>query len=361
MKKFLIILTAVLMLGLCGCGAEDASEETTVQPETEALLRETTAPMQTVPETTAPAEGFLFFTVSDITFSLEGEAEDIYVGTLPREAVTWTSEDESVALFQDGILTAAGVGSTVVSAEYGDQRLECKVCCLARTQEELDAMDSEILRAPKRMPPVVEEWPDTFYDDAAFIGDSITYTLWHTAGKTEGELLNSLFLVRGGTSLNGFVLNYKNIYYQGIEMKLDDAIAASGVKKAFFMMGQNDLGYKTIEETMENWTILLGRILEKSPDVEIYIQSLVPEWIADNGSNAKNVKIDQYNEELKVYCRENGYHFVDIAPYIEDHANKMASVYSMDQSIHINYDGTAVWMQALKAYALLEELKGEGL
>ena len=365
MKRILTgCVAAALLMSMFGCGADRSEAQAPTQIQ--AAPQETQAPVETAEktaeETSEPAaEGFLFLTVSEITFSLTGESEDIYAGSVPRELVVWESEDESVATVSDGVLTAAGVGSTVVSAEYADQRLQCTVSCLAQTQEELDAMDSEILRSPKRMPPVVDQWPDTFYDDAAFVGDSITYTLWHTAGKTEGELLNSLFLVRGGTSLNGFLLNYKNIYYQGVEMRLEDAVAASGVKKVFFMMGQNDLGYKSIEDTMENWDILLGRILEKSPEAKIYIQSLVPEWNEDHSDNSKNEKIDLYNQVLWTYCQEKGYYFVDIAPFIEDHLNKMASVYSMDHSIHINYDGTGVWMQALKAFARLQELKGEEL
>lgn len=376
MKKWITVCAAMLLIfSLAGCAADQASEETTtsteaIQTEASVTVEETvsaetapaeTTPAETVLETTEhPESGLLLFTVSEITFSLQGDSEDIYVGTIPLEEITWGSSDESIATFQDGILTATGVGSTTVYAECGDQRIECSVGCLAATEEELAALDKEILRSPKRIPFVVEEWPSDFYNDAAFVGDSITYTLWYTTSKDTEKLGNSLFLVRGGTSLNGFVKRFKNVYYQGVETYLEDAIAASGVKKVFFMMGQNDLSYLSIEETMENWEILLGRILEKSPGTEIYIQSLVPEWLEDNSSNAKNDKIDQYNEELKVFCQENGYYYVEIATYIEDHLNKMATIYSQDFGIHVNYDGTDIWMQALKNYALLHTLELEG-
>lgn len=146
---------------------------------------------------------------------------------------------------------------------------------------------------------------------------------------------------------------------QGSGTPPDDAIGESGVRKVFLMMGQNDLGYMTVEDTMDNWDKLLARIFEQSPDVEIYIQSLIPEWIDSGKDNSKNDKIDQYNLKLKKYCQEKGYHFIEIANYIKDHTNRMATVYSMDQSIHINYEGTAVWMDVLKAYAKLQELQGE--
>lgn len=307
----------------------------------------------------AAADGYLFLTVSSLMFSVVGESENIYNGSVPSEDVIWKSEDPSVVTVENGVLTAVGVGSTTITGTFGDQSVSCKAGCLAQTEEELSGLNRDVLRSPKRYPFEVADWPQSFYDDTAFVGDSITYTLWHTAGKEPDELINALWLVRGGTSVNGFVRNYKNIYYKGFEMNLDDAIAQSGVKKVFIMLGQNDLGYMTIEDTMDNWDKLLERILAQSPDVEIYIQSLTPEWKKDYENNSQNEKIDEYNALLKSYCEEHGYAFVEVAAYIEDHTNRMADIYSMDQSIHINYEGTDVWMGVLKAYAKLQELRGE--
>ena len=356
MKKCLVLcMAASLLLGLFGCAAEDTTPpETTVIPETTAAV--VTEPVETEPVYV----GDLFFSVSEITFSIVGESEDIYVGTSPREQITWGSEDESIVTFQDGILTAVGVGSTTVYAEYGQQRLTCAVSCLAQTQEELDAMDDEILRSPKRKPPIIENPPLEYFDDAAVVGDSISYIMFQYETK-HGLMGNPLFLARGGTSLNGLVLYYKNIFYKGQEMKIEDAVAKSGVKKLFIMMGNNDVGYRSIEATMESWDIMLERIFAQSPDVEIYIQSCLYEWEELYSTNAKNQKIDQYNEELIRYCEENGYHYVDIHQYVEDHTNRMASIYSMDKGIHLNETGCIMWMQALNAYAQLQTIGGNEL
>ena len=353
-----VFLCLGLILGLSGCRTQTPVDTQSI-PETKEMATAALTEATVLEETKQKENGFLFLTVSELTFSVAGEQEDIYIGSIPRELVEWTSEDPAVVTVEDGVLTAVGAGTTRVTGTYGEQRVNCVASCLADTEEELQVLDWHILRSPKRMPFQVADWPQSFYDNSAFVGDSITYTLWHTAGKKPEELLNVLWLVRGGTSLNGFVRNYKNIFYKGQERRLDDAIGESGVRKVFLMMGQNDLGYMTVEDTMDNWDKLLARIFEQSPDVEIYIQSLIPEWIDSGKDNSKNDKIDQYNLKLKKYCQEKGYHFIEIANYIKDHTNRMATVYSMDQSIHINYEGTAVWMDVLKAYAKLQELQGE--
>lgn len=358
MKRFLTVcILAALMLNLFGCASNPPEEAQTVPAEI------TTEVIETTQETTIPTEpelydGFLFLTVSSITFSLVGESEDIYLGSIPREEVVWESADESVVAVQDGVLTAVGVGTTTVSATYGDQRMECTAGCLAETEDDLKALSNDILRSPKRLPPVYDDEEITYFDDSAIVGDSISYIMFQWESQID-FLGDPLFLVRGGISINGLVNKFKLIYYQGKEMCLEDALAAAGVKKVFIMLGQNDLSYMTIEDTMANWGILVERIRENSPDIEIYIQSCIPEWEKNRARNDKNEKIDEANTELKVFCEENDCHFIDLAPYAEDHENKMPTCYSLDESIHMNYDGCYAWMQVLRAYAVLQNLEGE--
>lgn len=356
MKHHFACCAALLLaLGLVGCGSSAPETiPTTIPVETTAA---TTLPPETEPPETTMPEGTLFLTVSQLHFSLVGDSEDIYAGTAPRDYVTWESDDEAVAAFHDGILTATGVGETTVRAIFDGEVLECAVSCLAESQEALEALDEDVLRSPKRYPPEVDPSVNSFFADSAIVGDSISYILFQY--ETKHELLgHPLFLARGGTSLNGFVRRYKNIYYQGREQNLEDAISHSGVKKVFIMLGQNDLGYRTIEQTFESWDTLLERIWEKSPDVEIYLQSCVDQWADSTKDFAKNEKIRQYNEDLKAYAQEKGCYFVDIAPYVEDHIHSMASIYSMDHGIHLNEDGCIVWMQALNAYAYQQLLGG---
>lgn len=367
MKKCLVLcFTAILLICICGCNSGSDIAQTTVSIEPEISVPETTVPETTVPETTVPETteppvlGSLFLTVSELNFSIVGEEEDIYVGTAPREEITWVSNDESIVTFQDGVLTAVGVGSTTVYAEYADQHIDVAVSCLAQTQEELDALPVSVRRSPKRIPPVVEEFQYDYFADAGMVGDSITYILFQNETKHD-HLGNVTFLTRGGVSLNGFVRYYKNLYWQGQETKIEEVVAASSVKKLFIMLGNNDLHYRTLEETMESWEIMLGRILEKSPDVEIYIQSCAHEWTELSSGNTINDKINEYNKLLIQFCEDNGYNYVDVQQYFVDHTNRMAEVYSLDHEIHLGEEGCIMWMRALNAYAQLRLLGGNGL
>lgn len=357
MKKILSCFMVLLVLpGLWGCASQ--STEPTVHEETKASEVQT-EPM--IEETEAAAkialEGKLFLKASSVALSIVGETDDIYLGTLPREAVTWESDDETVVTFDNGVLQAVGVGNTTVRAIYGDQTVECAASCLARTEEELLTLDKEILQSPKRLPPEVDmDAPCEDFTESAIIGDSITYFLFQWESKYDylGEVT---FLCRGGVSLNGFVLRSKNIYYRGKEVNLEDGIAQSGVKRIYVMLGQNDISSKARVKVMDNWVILLERIREKSPDVEICIQSCIPQLSEETRTNEKNETIFAYNETLRQFAKENNCKFLDLEYYIRDHQGKMPYIYSQGD-YHMNEAGCYAWMKILRYYAQYEKQGG---
>lgn len=358
MKKLLyVMLILLLALSLLGCAsAAPAPEETT--PSTTQAAETTVPATEAAPQPTPAASGgAIFLKASSVTLSVVGETDDIYLGTLPREEVTFESDDETVVTFENGILTAVGVGNTTVRAIYSGQTIECAAGCLAATREELSSLDEATLRSPKRLPPVVDmESECTDFADACIIGDSITYFMFQWESKYDylGEVT---FLARGGISLNGFIMRAKNIYYRGKELSPEDAIAQSGVKKAYIMLGQNDLSSKARTKVFDNWVLLLDRIREKSPEVEIYIQSCIPERSTEELTNEKNERIYDYNRTLREFAKENGCKFIDLEYYIRDHVDKMADGYSQG-NYHMNEAGCYAWMQILRFYAQYEKQGG---
>lgn len=362
MKRYGIGLLALfLVLGLMGCAGKQEITPTEEIPSTETVSNtQTQAPSETEPETeteTEPLTGQLYFTVSKITFPLVGGSEDIYIGTSPREKITWESGNEEVVRVEDGVLTAMGVGETTVRAVYGEQEMSCSVACLAEDEESLKKLDWAVLRAPLRLPPEVPEEPHPIFEDSAIVGDSISYILFQNETRY-GGLGHPLFLARGGAGIYGFTEHFFNVLYKGQERSIEDAIAESGVKRVFIMLGQNDLGYRTVDEVLESWDVLVEHIRKKSPDIEIYIQSVVPEWQGDSGISSRNDKIREHNRRMREHVEELDCEYVDIYSYIEDSMGGMATDYNMDSLIHLNPEGCKVWMQALNAYAYWRDLEG---
>lgn len=208
--------------------------------------------------------------------------------------------------------------------------------------------------APVLMPPEVDDGPCSFYDDAAFMGDSISYTLFLHNGKTK-DLGDATFLVRGSLGIHNTLNGQLKIHYRGQELAPWDAVKACGAKKLFIMMGMNDIGYYGIEDTMEKWEIFLEKIREESPKIQIYIQSQTPMWTDANLDLLNNDNIDIYNQRLEEAAEEWGCYFVNIAPYFKDSTNGLAAKYSNDNYVHMNFQGTDTWAKVLKAYAAEQE------
>ena len=351
MRKKLLCLGLALCLLLTGCGVSGKTEPVEQKAAPEVRSTEITEPETTEPAQTEPA-GILFLTVSEIDLTLVGDSENIYAGTIPADQVTWTSEDESVIQVRDGVIRAVGTGSTTVTASAAGQQVSCRAGCLAEDRESLLSLGEQVYRRPKRLPPVLPE-DCRFYENAALLGDSIGYGLFKNE-TLSGGLGHPVFLVRGGVSIIGLVKNVKNVIYQGQELPIADAIAASGVDRVFILLGQNDLDFMEPEEVLEYLKTMVEMIRKKNPQVILVIQSCIPKYNEDIRFSERNERVRFYNTLVEPYAAEAGLQYMELAPYVEDHVCSMAKIYCLDE-LHLNPEGCRIWMEVLKAYTLVQE------
>lgn len=304
------------------------------------------------------ADTNLFLRVSSITFSIVGESEDIYLGLVPRELVTWESADPGVVSVEDGVLTATGVGTTTVSASYGDKKVTVTAGCLAKDRDELVTLDGRVLASPKRLPPEINlDEPFTYLDNAAIVGDSITFFLMQLQLRTN-YLGNMVFLARGGVSLFGFVHRFKNIIFQGEEVNLEYAIDQFPVDRVYFLLGSNDIqSPPQFESYYENWEIIMDRIRENKPDMEFAIISNIPMFFSYPGPHQYNEQVVEVNADLQQYCADHGYFYIDLWSYVTDHYGRMPEIYHVDE-YHLNDEGCLAWMKVLRFYAQFEHEGG---
>lgn len=95
---------------------------------------DTTAPTGTTDPTatTAPSatqKGTIHLNRTDFTLKEKDLPWELYDGDISKSLVTFTSDDDTVATFVDGVVTPVGNGTTTVRAIYGDQKVSCIVRC----------------------------------------------------------------------------------------------------------------------------------------------------------------------------------------------------------------------------------------
>ena len=353
MKRVISLMVCfVLCLSLlCGCGKDKEDVPAAEVPQAEA------APSEAQQEAD-PNEPFAF-DKERVVLVTEGEKWILYDGAVPYSQVTWVSDDTSVATFENGVVTAISSGSTMVHAEYAGQTYSCEVVCNLRffegeSVEPTDADDyggpyGQDNRDPVMAPPQTARVDSAFFDDAVFVGDSVTLKLSYYA-TSSGKLGKAQFLTRGSYGVAHAVSDTMLLTYQGKDMAVEEAIKATGASKVFLMMGMNDIGLYGIDTTIENWGKLIDRIEANCPDVTVYIQSMTPIWTGGEKGDLNNTNMDIYNEKLKAFATSNGIEFIDVAPYMKDATGGMATRYCSDEYVHVTDLGAAAWIRVLKAY-----------
>ncbi|MBQ8000824.1 MAG: hypothetical protein IJ298_06330 [Ruminococcus sp.] len=162
-----------------------------------------------------------------------------------------------------------------------------------------------------------------YFDNTAFVGDSVSLKLSYYAAAT-GALGKAQFFTAGslGCANALWEVSDESVHpsYQGTKMLVEDCVAASGADTLYIMLGMNDIGLYGIDDTIENYKTLLGKITAKSPQIKIVVQSMTPmtetSTILGDSLNNENIKI--YNSCLSQMCSDNGWAFVDVASVMYD-------------------------------------------
>lgn len=196
------------------------------------------------------------------------------------------------------------------------------------------------------------DMPTTFFDDAAFIGDSVTLALRNYQAST-GALGKATFLCVGSYSVNNAVTSKLYLSYQGQDMSPENALAACGAKKVFILLGMNDIalaGEKSIGIAMENWATMISRIRAKNPDIQIYIQSGTPIYTNGQKGGINNNRMNAYNESLQTFAAQNNCDYIDIATPMKDSTGGLAEKYCSDSYVHLTSAACELWVNVLKSY-----------
>ena len=186
-----------------------------------------------------------------------------------------------------------------------------------------------------------------FFDDAAFIGDSVSLKLQRYQAE-HGVFGSATFLTAGSYSVNHAVNDTMFVSYRGQQMTPEDALAACGAKKVFILLGMNDIGLVGVDGSITNWATFVGRIRAKNPDIEIYIQSGTPIYTGNEVGSLTNANMDRYNEKLKVFAAENNCHYIDIASAMKDSTGGLKQEYCSDAYVHLTDAGCEVWISVLR-------------
>ncbi len=155
----------------------------------------------------------------------------------------------------------------------------------------------------------------SWFDDCMIIGDSITYGLSMYNDST-GAFGNAKFVCAGSLSYSNsqWAINAPgNVhpYYNGRKILLENAGVVTGAKKAIISLGMNDIGIWGPQGTIEQARSLLRKIRAKSPDLDIYLETVTPMVYGCQKARLNNASIRDFNSRLVVLAEEEGCHYLN--------------------------------------------------
>ena len=236
---------------------------------------------------------------------------------------------------------------------------------VTETQEETTEKAEEASASEES--PVTYEYTqvdDEYFNDAVFIGDSISYgfELYVTKKRANGETVlgEAQFLTSGSLSYGNSLwdVSDESVHptYNGVKMKLEDAIAQIKPGKIYILLGTNDVALYGVEQTIANADTEISRMLEASPGAEIFIMSTTPKYSpaeSDVDGALNNADIDALNVAMRNFAVEKGYNFMNIAPLFKDETGGLASDYCSDKEgmgIHFTSAAYDIWLNFLYSY-----------
>lgn len=202
---------------------------------------------------------------------------------------------------------------------------------------------------------------DIFFEHSVFVGDSLTVGFQgfcsHSASSIASE--STYFLAKESGSAQAAIsanalTTFANIMpkYQGEVQLIEDSIAQmTDVEKAFICFGMNDLVSATPDKFVQNLETLIQRILEKRPDISIYVLS-IPCVVEDvQTGSLSNATIRNANALLAAICIEKQWGFINTTEYLMSDTLAIRNEYSSDGYVHENAAAYRVWTSVLRNYA----------
>lgn len=197
--------------------------------------------------------------------------------------------------------------------------------------------------------PETEAVDESYFDDAAFIGDSRT-----DGFRLYSGILNGEFIVHTGLSV--FQVDTKDITYKGEKMKVLEALEQGEYGKVYVCLGVNELGVKDDQGYHDCFAKLVDDIRAQQPDATIYLQLLIPvnekkcreKGIADY---IENGHLQVYNDILREVAREKHVFLVDPAQELVDETGE-PPYDTVADGVHFQREPYRRWLDYLKRHTV---------
>jgi lysophospholipase L1-like esterase len=197
--------------------------------------------------------------------------------------------------------------------------------------------------------PVSQTVSPEYFNDALFIGDSIT------SGIGEYKLLPNATVI-AHTGINPSTILTSPVYEtaEGESLTLLDAAQDVDARKIYVMIGANGISWIGKESFIGYYTQIIERLKEDHPDAIIYVQSILPvtKERSDSDPTLSNLKIDDYNISIQKMAEELKVYYLNVAEVIKDSNGALPYESSPHDGIHFGVSTYQKWFDYLMCHVV---------
>ena len=222
----------------------------------------------------------------------------------------------------------------------------------AASQEEPSSQEESLPEQSSSDTTVVGEgeWTaSTYFDDALFVGDSITEGI-----KLYDVMSNATVLSYTGINLDSIFTREVIPMEDGSKKTIIDASADYNPGKIYILMGVN-----SIQMAKEDFVNAYGRLVDtlqqQHPQAIVYVQSILPvtaDYEKRSDAVTDNATIDEYNEALMAMAEERGVYYLNVAEIFKDETGALFSEASPTDGIHFGATWYRKWFDYLRTHAV---------
>lgn len=186
---------------------------------------------------------------------------------------------------------------------------------------------------------------DSYFDDAVFIGDSLT----------EG------FQMHGGIT-NATYYGYKNLNVKDVfekplvsgssgKITVADALRNRSYGKYYILLGANELGWVYPQVFLDKYSDLIALIRQTNPDAVIYLQSVFPvsQHTSDTNPYYSNSRIDEYDQLIRELAEDEQVIFLNVREAVENEDGILPDDAATD-GVHLNQTYCEKWADYLRTH-----------
>lgn len=192
----------------------------------------------------------------------------------------------------------------------------------------------------------------SYFDDALFIGDSLTQGM----ELYENGIKNAKFAAYIGISPKAIYDGTQVTNFQGEKVTAMDEIKAAPVSKIYILLGTNALPTLSDEAFIKYYNDMLDELVKVKPDCVFYIQAIPPAGAekTEADANFALARINGLNEQLAQIAWERGMHYIDLYSALADDEGYLRAEWETG-GFHLNNTGYGAWRDYLMTHTVYDK------